>query len=376
MKIFTRALLFSPFLVVAAYALVASVYKPHHYWDKIMYIASAKSFEENDPAALQAFAYNAVRASVPEREYAGLISEGYRHTISTDVSAFEEQLPFYQIRPIFNGVVYLLYKSGIEIGTALHLVAGVSVALAVVLLYFISTACLREAYVYAVPFLALVFGVVDIARTPNPDGLALLAVILAAYLFLKRRMVPLLVFLPIMMGVRTDLILFAVPLQLFMLLQHKRLRVGIMLSMLSTAGVCWAIGTCFNNPGWATIFYFTLVEILPHPLTESPTLTVAHYCRVLIREAVTLLDNQTFVLYGLVVMFSLREFMRRAAKTSLPDLVKSPPILLSVVCMLYFAGHFMLFPVAWNRFFSGTYTLGSICLLSMLSGKEKDGESI
>jgi hypothetical protein len=71
-------------------------------------------------------------------------------------------MPFYQIRPLYTGSIYLLYKLGIDIGFATHIVSGIAVAMALVLLYIMSFSILGHPFSYAVPFFTLIFGVPDL----------------------------------------------------------------------------------------------------------------------------------------------------------------------------------------------------------------------
>ena len=370
-KLFDRLIPLVLLLIVAVYAFRASVYKPFHNWDMIMYVAAAKSFEERDVKSLHTFTYDAVRSSVSEAKYESLIQGEYRHAIRTDPSAFNEQLPFYQIRPVYNGLIYLLYKAGIDIGFATHLISGVAVVVALAVLYLLSVSFLGRPSIYAVPFLVVIFGVTDLARYSTPDGMAFLAIIFSAYLYLKQRILLLLIFLPIMLCIRTDLILFAVPLLLFILAFWKGFRKKAVLSMLMSVLVYVVSGAYWENPGWSTIFYFTFIQRLSHPLSTPPTLTVYHYLYVLFDGIRALPNNRTFALYGLFSAYALYIIINRTKREDLFHVFHFPPIVMSVVCIMFVIGHFLFFPVAWDRFLSGPYLIGAFSLLVMMTDYQK-----
>jgi hypothetical protein len=73
----------------------------------VAYIAVAKSIEERDIESLHSFAFDALRHSVGDAEYDRMleIDTDYRHAMATDASAFAEQLPFYQVRPLYTASV-------------------------------------------------------------------------------------------------------------------------------------------------------------------------------------------------------------------------------------------------------------------------------
>ncbi|MCP5451667.1 MAG: hypothetical protein H6972_14200 [Gammaproteobacteria bacterium] len=367
MNLISRLVLLALFLIVGIYALAASAWRPLHNWDMIMYIAAAKSYEESDIKSLHGFTYNALQNSVSDAEYKGMVSGKYRQAIHLKQSAFEEQLPFYQIRPLYTGSIYLLYKAGIDIGFATHIVSGVAVFVALILLYLLSASILGHPFAYAVPFFTLIFGVVDIARYSTPDGMAFLALILSAYFLFKDRVVLLLVFLPIMIGIRTDLILYVIPLLLVVALSKSGSRKMAAISVFVSVLIYFAIGTFSNNPGWSTIFYFTLVQILSHPLSTPPTLTIHQYLHALLNGLSDIPGNSNFVLYCLISFLYLGELFSRAKTTSLFQVLKSPAASLYIVSLFFVFSHFILFPVVWNRFFIGPYLIGVFSILVMMT---------
>ena len=268
------AILFS----LAASSLALSVYKPYHNWDMIAYIAAAKSFEEGDLESLHSFTYDQLRHSVTDAEYEEMTTgSDYKHAINTDSSALNEQLPFYKIRPVYTGFIYLLYKTGVNIGFATHIISGVAIVVAVAILYLISISFLARPLIFAVPLLAIIFGILDLARLSTPDGLGFLACILSVYFYLKKYNTLLLIVLPIMIGIRTDLILFTAPLLFFVFVFEKSYRFEVVLSIFISVAIYIGIITYFKNPGWSTTFYFSLVKLLTHPISIPPTLTAQNY---------------------------------------------------------------------------------------------------
>ncbi len=356
------------FLILGIYALAVSAYKPLHNWDMIMYIAVAKSYEEPDIKSLHTFTYRALQNSVSKAEYITLVQEGkYRQAIHTDPSAFKEQLPFYQIRPLYTGAIYLLYKTGIDIGFATHIISGIAVAMALVPLYLMSSSILGHPFSYAIPFFVLIFGATDLARYSTPDGMAFLAIILSAYLYLKHRILLLLIFLPIMVCIRTDLILYTAPLLFVIFASHREFRKKVTVSLLMLFFLYYTIGALAKNRGWSTIFYFTLVELLTHPLSMPPTLTVHHYLHALFKGAKGIPSNSNLVLYGLISVYHLTAIINRAKTASLFYVLRSPAASLSIVSVIFVVSHFLLFPVAWNRFFLGPYLISAFSLLVMMT---------
>jgi hypothetical protein len=355
------------FLLLAAYVLNQSVYKPVYNWDMIGYIAAAKSFEERNIESLHSFTYDQLQNYLPSEVFEAKIHGAYGRAIYKDSSAFKEQLPFYQIRPIYNGLIYLLYKIGVNIGFATHIISGVAIVLAIIILYFMSCSFLAKPLVFAVPPLAVIFGMVDLATFSTPDGLAFLAVILSVYLFLKKRTTLLLIILPTMLGIRTDLILFTIPLLFFVFVFDRGSRWKVVLSILMSAAIYISIGAYWGHPGWSTVFYLTMVGYLTHPISNPPTLTIHQYFDALLQETKTVIGNRTFIHFILVVAYTFYLTKKYAKTTLLATALKFPSLTLTIVCSIFVVSHFLIFPMIHDRFFSAPYLVSAFSLLMIIT---------
>lgn len=355
------------FLVLAIYCLKLCLYNPLLNWDIIGYIGSANALALGDTASLRVLTYTQLRHSVPSPIYDELTNGSFRREISLDSSAFREQLPFYQIRLAYTWLIYLLFKLGCDIVLATYIISGASVVAGVVLLYVVSKRILARPFLYAIPPLAVIFGVPDLARYSTPDGLAFLSAILCAYLYLARRLGLLLIVLPITVAVRTDLILFAIPLLFFIVLSETGWRFRAAFSACASVAVYVGIGAHFRNPGWSTIFYHSFVGVMTHPVSTPVRLNAPHYFRALMNGATGAISDKGFTLYVLVAMYSFYLIKREAGRTSIFSALKSPTMSLPVVCSVSVASHFVAFPVVWDRFFAAQYMISVLSLLAMVS---------
>lgn len=370
-----RHILPALFLFVLIGTLAASLTKPHLNWDLVMYIAAAKSYDEPDIAAVHAATYATLRDAVAPTVYLREVDRPpklyreYTRALHADPRAFAEQLPFYTIRPIYVGLVYLLAKCGVDIVFATYAISGVAVALALALLYFMSASLLRQPYSYAVPFLAIIYGVMDVARASTPDGLALLAIVVAAYLYLRQRVNALLGMLPLTVLIRTDLLLFVLPLLLVMLITRSGSRVRVVASALLAGGIYAGIMHLSGNAGWATIFYHALIALVHYPLSQPPVLTAQDYFSTLFYGLRNLLDDGIFVLY--VLGATCGAITVRARSRSLLHALRTPAVGLMAVCLVCVIGRLVLFPVAWLRYFTGMYMVGTFALLMLFDEREQ-----
>ncbi len=362
------------YFAFAVLAMMLCLLKPMHNWDMIGYIAAAKSFEENDIQALHRFTFDQLRKSVSEKEYEALASPGgedahtvFRRTMSRDFIAFGELLQGYQIRPVYTASVYLLYSLGVNIAYATHLVSGFAVATGILFLYLLSSSFLSRPLVYVVPPLSIIYGVLDLARYSTPDGLAFCAVVISAYLLLKRRETLLLLLLPILIGIRTDLILFVGPFCGLLVLEDRPRRWLIATSGLASIIIYAAIAYHWSNVGWATTFYFVFVHVVARPVSSAPALTAYDYFDALVHGVKGLPRNREFMLYTIVAAYSLFLIRLKGANASVLSGITSHSSILAIVSVIYVGSHFILFPAMLDRYFAGQYLTGTLALLLMAS---------
>lgn len=369
MKLNKRYINLLLFLFAGLFIISSSIFRPYQNWDIVMYIAAAKSFEEQDPKALKEFSYQQLEQTVTPATFEGLTQrDGYINTVFTDLSSFTEQLPFYQIRPVYTGLIFLLYKAGMNIVFTTYIISGISVLFAFLLIYKISFKYISDEFIWLVPVLALIFNIPDLARYSSPDALGFLSIILSTYLFIKKRYGLLLILCPLFIGIRNDLLMFTFPLMLAIYLLNKKYMLKIIISLSASLAIYYIIGNYWGHPGWATVFRFTLVQITSHPVSEPITLSVGQYFYALMKGVLEFPDNPHFTLYILISSIVLYFLISKRNKTkSFYESIKSPEYLLVFVSFTYIGLHFISFPAAWLRFFSGVYVTGFISLLIMLS---------
>lgn len=359
------------YLFVALYALALCVSRPIHNWDMIGYIAAVKSFETSDPATIHAFTYDSLRRSVSADEYRALTTGPFRGAVASSPEALAEQTPFYRIRPLYNGLVYLLHRAGVDIGFATHLLAGLGVALGVLLLYVAARGAVAPPLLFALPPLAMIFGAFEVARLSTPDGLAYLALVLAALLFLRRRFLALYLFAPLCLGLRTDLILFTLPLMLLIAAGARERRRGALIAAGLSVAVAVGIGLVWKAPGWSTLLHFTFVHSDLNPLSSATGVTVREYADILKEGLKSLLYKKPFLLYLIAAGYSLWLIPPTALRSG--RALASPAAVLALTGMVFAGAHFLLFPVAWIRFFAAPQLLGALALLGLVSERMQNG---
>jgi hypothetical protein len=330
-------------------------FKPAPDWDRIAYVAVAMSFEIDDPAELHASVYREFKAAADAHTYRALtegrdrLAPGYRKAVSTDPKAFAQQLPFYRIKILYVLAIYLLAKLGMGFFFAASFVPAVCVALSLWVVYAIARPRVETVYMYVLPLLCAAFGIVYIGRMATPDGLALLAILLAGYFFLRGHWA-LLVVLPIAVGVRPDLILLGVLFSAYLLFSRDYRRAFTVASLAACVTVYVAIETLWGSHGWATLIHHSFIERLTHPATAKIELTASKYLAVLFGDPK---GGTVFTVYlSLAIMAAYRVVRERLQSNT-----ERKAAALLAISFVYVAVHVALFPALLNRFFAGPYIL-------------------
>jgi len=358
------------YLAFSAAVFGYSVLSPIYNWDLLGYVACVGSIRSADANAVHRYAYDEVRKAVPAATLKVLDppdGAGYNGVLSSDPEAFAEALPFYRTRVLYVALVYGLSRLGMNVIMATHFVSAVSVMVSTWLLFLMVRRRVPQPFLLALPLLALSFGWLDVSRLSTPDGLSMLGILACAALYLRSSRW-MLVALPMLTLIRGDLIVFSVPFACLLLILRRFPRSLVLGSLASSIGCYWLIDIWSGHPGWATVFYHTLVSRLVHPLSQPVQLTPSEYLRVVGRGLRSVVSSPSMLTFGAIVT----AVAARMSDTRLPSdqtrLVRDEAVL-ATVAVVYVVLHFAVFPVTWERFYVGPYLLGAVALGSLMAGK-------
>ncbi len=351
-------------LLVVVGTLAAGLSRPFYNWDLIGYVGASYARETAEATAAQARTYHDVQRAVPAETFRRLAldtSNDYRYAVAHDTTAFADQMAYYGIKPIYVALIELLAHVGASRVFASYAISAVCAAIAVGLLFVIARGRIAPPLLYAPPLLAVVFGVPAIARSSTPDGLALLAIVGAAALFLQGRHTALCATMPLTVGIRPDLLLFAVPLLVAVAVANPSRRIPVAVS----AAACLVVLVIIDLiVGWPGAMYVTHVEPMAHSLSQMPTLTAGGYLRTLLDGLYYLPGDAAFVLFLLLESYGIRMALRTRVEGAGRW---SGWRALVAVSGTYVALHFLLYPVAADRFFAGAYLVSALGLLIGMS---------
>ncbi len=348
-----------------------AIFKPIHNWDLVAYVGAVKSFETENKQEISDFAYGELKAYADAETWDQLTNGSeYRRNLYADPESFNQVLPWYQIRPVYTGLMYSLNEYlGINLFKAGHLISAVSVVVGLWVFFYAFNELIGRTLWFAVPFFILLNGIVEVARLGTPDGLAFLYTAILTALFIRQKK-SILWLLPLAVIVRTDMV-FLVGLTLgYLFLRHKSYRIGTFLSLIATVAIYLFINKYYNNYGWATVFYLVFITDmhLNYPADTEIHISVSQYLMSLAKGTVEILVNDGFDSFiGLFAIQLGISFKVTGFKSSVVSYFKHPANALAVISFTYVIIHFLVFPAGYSRFFAAQYLIVLLTLLALIN---------
>ncbi len=336
-------------LVCGAAFLVYSLANPIAEWDMLAYAASAEAIDGTAPEEIHKRVYAELKEHATATEYEAITSaNSYRKTMYEDAQAFNEQLPYYKIRIAFITLVKTLRDLGVNIYDAGHYVAALAFILSLLLLWASVRGHIHPVFQLALPLAFYKYTRdLEVLQQILADSLSSVWVVLIciAYLRESRWLLPLIAF---SVFIRVDLAVFSglMLLMLFATGDRKNIIKLFVCGVVLVASFLF-IQNWAGSYGWKTLYYFAIISdmLATHPTEYSQIgFTFNEYLN-------SLVDTSRWIspMFGVSAAFSfmilliwmfakLGEYNKRVSR-------------ISIVCALYIAAHYLIFPQLYLRFF-------------------------
>ena len=345
-------------------------------WDMLGYAASALNISEQNSGDIHEHVYTELRNYVSSDEFDRLTkNNSYRETMYADADAFMQQVPYYKIRVIFVGLIYVLAGFGVNIFAAGHMVSAAAASLGLLVFFYAYREIINPVYFkLLLPVLFVLVGVLDVGQKITADSLAFLWVALICWAFIKKHwfILPLLVTAVL---IRTDLILLVALMLVYLFLFRPAQRFQVMVAAIATACLYVGVNKLAGNYGWSTVFYYVFVSDMSatHPQEFMKLgLSLEQYFSAIFNNIFNVINENRFLLFVLNVSLQLILFfclnnIRKSVWEIYAMLLRNPVIALTLMSCGYLVLHFLLFPVLWSRFFVGQYMIAALGLFYMMT---------
>lgn len=330
---------------------------PDYDWDLVAYIGSAIAVHENDSKLIQRQAYAALRAELPEDDYADIAAgSGFRRDVAKNADHFRQQLRFYQIRPLYIWTLAGLHRVGIPYVQATRIVSTAAFFLIGILVHGWLRRYVREIQASICTILLLLGPVLfTSARTGSPDAVSALVVLLGVYFAIERD--ALLIgsaLLLLSLTLRTDNVLFVF---LFLgvealLASGKQVRAIAAFAAAVALAILPAINHTEHSYPWAVLMANTATPIA-NPAEVSPKISASDYFAA-VHDMVDEAGENSVTVFPFIAAVALFS----SAPNRLKRLVK--------IVLLSWAAHLIIFPHIEDRYFIAGASVIGVALVSGL----------
>lgn len=338
--------------------LLAATARPHRNWDMLPYAVAARMRLGDSADRAHEFVYAEVARALPAHEATLTNSGDFVRQVARDPRAMEALQVFYAHRIGYIAPVAALHAVGVPLFTATHLVSAVACALALLVALFSLGSHLtpgRQAVVFA---LALPLGALDVARLNTADGVAFLAMAVAAASWVHCSAWLAVTSVACVLA-RADLVLWSAMLGAAAMLDPDTRRVGLSATALSVATYALIV-SAFETPSLPMVFAQTFSGATPFP-REPPHGVLAHVARV-IEGGLEALKSPAFLAYAALLTLLTIEF-RETPRTRL--------LVLARIGCAYVAVRYLVFPAMWERFFILPWLLAALAVADALQSRSR-----
>ncbi len=361
-----RIVLFAPILYFFILLLTAyhSFKKPEYNWDMLPYMALVLKADNADIKIIHDLTYQIAKKKLPPSTYQNLTSaNAYRKKMSEDAVAFNNQLPFYVVKPLYISVVYLFYKCGFSLTASTILPSIFAFLLCGTLLYYWLKKHIRVLFASGLAlFVMLSPPILSVARLSTPDALSALFLLSSFYFILEKpRIIPLFSLLVFSVFTRLDnIITCSIIISLLSFSNKSLLRISVTkyaLAILFLAICYFIITSNATKYGWSIFYYDSFAHYTNQLHGLNDHFSLKNNLHLIIAIAFDgLYYSNIIILFAMIFVLFMKPKLDSFGNLSFDQLFS-----LSIVLIIFF--RFILFQDISDRYYTSFY-LVSVALLT------------
>lgn len=356
-----------PYLILIFLIALYAFKRPYYNWDMLPYMAVVIGYDHNDPNFVHDTVYDIIKKQLPVSAYNQLIDGGleFRKRMAGNSNEFQMQMPFYAVKPLYTGIVYLVYKGGIPLIQATILPSFIGYFLIGSLLILWIMRYMQFYLALAISTLMMLSAPMwDIVRNSSPDCLSAFLLLGAMYFILEKKSILVaFVFLLLSIFARLDNVIpcfFFISLITFSNNWGHKIPLKKYAVMLLFISLCY-LGITLNAHqfGWSVLYYPTFLKSLNLSYSFHTEFHLREYLALSISHIMTGLFFSNFILFMVLALLAFAEkttFQFR--KLSFNQLFLCTMIAIIIVRLV-------LEPVIADRFYIAYY----LCILILLIRK-------
>lgn len=334
----------------------------HYRFDALGYIGAALQLSGLDAAAVHAETYRQVQAVVPPALFRELVTtDAYHADVYANANHFMQQLPFYHVRPLYNGLLALLHSAGLNLVHATMLLTVIAYAAIGALLFVWLSRHLGPVYgPGAAWLLAVSASMIEAARAGTVDLLSAAILIGAFYALIEHRHVRAFAGLLLLsLLARSDNIVLVAMFALYFAVAApdalRPPRMHVVSFGLAAFALVAVIHATAGYYGWPVLFYHTFVAPLPAPAEVSVAVTPVMYWHAVDMRLGSALTTgmPVFVAFAFIAHALTRSGSADNDAAQQMQLIRG----VLLVLLVNIAARIVAFPVVWDRQYIAHYLI-------------------
>jgi hypothetical protein len=358
----------SVYILCVALLSIHAFHKQEYNWDTLPYMAVVLSYENHDANFVHDSVYRIAKQQIPTGSYQLLTDGGLEMRKQAFSSAlyFQQQLPYYAVKPLYTKIVYWFYKRGTPLLKAVLIPSVASYFLTGVFIFF----WIKK---YASVFLSSCLSVLILLLRPvftsanlaTPDFLSALFLLFAFYFLLEEnKLFPVCLFLILSISARLDNIVPSVVIILSLRFTDiwkqkiSLLKIGSLLLIMAAYYLMVSSGA--KKYGWSLWYYPEFISHLSAAYNNS-SFSFSNYFAVMRSQIITgLVSSELTLFLFLSAVLIYTKNISRSNKLS-------PDDLLLLTCLVIITIRFILQPVIADRFYVAYYIIVLILVVKKIS---------
>lgn len=238
--------------------------KPIYNWDMIPYMGVALEYSEPDIHKMHDHVYAILKQEIPRSVYKTLTAKiEDRYDCLVNDKAFEEELGYFRVKPLYTIVVYALHKAGVHLVVATLIPSLIASFLLLMVVYiWLSKYIKKPLAVISTLLLGLYPPFREIAELSSPDAMSNLFILLSLYLAVNKKTdYRLILSLVLAVICRVDNFIFAGVMVYFTYLRGREnthlILKSALLAVLAVAGILFIPILAGDRPDWFMKFAYT-----------------------------------------------------------------------------------------------------------------------
>ncbi len=363
----TKHLLIFLYFLFLLFMCIYAFKKPTYGWDTLPYMGIVLSYDTGNINFIHDTVYEIAKQQMPVEIYKQLTDTlvAYRKKMAEDALAFHDQFPFYIVKPLYTGIAYLFYKSGISLLKALVIPSFIAYFLMGCLLFFWLQTYLHILFsLTASFFIMLLSPVLTIFKGCSPDCLASFLLLTAFYFIIEKKSLAVaFLFLLLSVFARLENIIpgfFILSLLAYTNKWKERIGIKKYLFMLAVLMICYLFITSnVLKYGWGILYYPSFANHLNVSYEANSFFSLKEYFILFYAHLASgLLFSNLIVFILLALVVFIDEIPLQFQKISFEQL-------LIIVVILSLITRFILQPLIDDRFYVAYY----ICIIVLLIRK-------